>query len=166
MNTQPITHNISLVGDGEDHAARQLSVSAPSEAWCILQGASPCRVRVSRPPVSSVAPVAEQATANKTGEAYTENHAGRRGGRRSLKCWYSFEMAIADAEGFNVRRRQHRSIRFGEDVEVRRSHQAAACMKRCTQELGRPIWLPSIIRYGDNEAQKGKPGNRTMRKPK
>ena len=25
--------------------------------------------------------VAEQATANKTGEAYTENHAGRRGGR-------------------------------------------------------------------------------------
>ena len=34
-------------------------VSAPSEAWCILQGESPCRVRVSHPPVSSVAPVAE-----------------------------------------------------------------------------------------------------------
>jgi hypothetical protein len=28
-------------------------------------------------------------------------------------------MAIADAEGFNVHRRQYRSIRFGEDVEVR-----------------------------------------------
>ena len=30
-------------------------VSAPSEAWCILQGESPCRARVSHPPVSSVA---------------------------------------------------------------------------------------------------------------
>jgi len=37
----------------------KLSVSAPSEAWCILQGESPCRVRVSHSPVSSVAPVAE-----------------------------------------------------------------------------------------------------------
>ena len=34
-------------------------VSAPSEAWCILQGESPCRVRVSHPPVSSLACVAE-----------------------------------------------------------------------------------------------------------
>jgi putative transposase len=34
-------------------------VSAPSEAWCILQGESPCWVRVSHPPVSSVAPVEE-----------------------------------------------------------------------------------------------------------
>ena len=40
-------------------------------------------------------------------------------------------MQLADAEGFNVRRRQHRSIRFGEDVEVRRSPQAVACRKRC-----------------------------------
>jgi hypothetical protein len=47
-------------------------------------------------------------------------------------------MAIADAEGFNVRRRQHRSIRFGEDVEVRRSHQAVACRKRYVRELGKP----------------------------
>jgi hypothetical protein len=47
-------------------------------------------------------------------------------------------MQIADAEGFNVRRRQHRSIRFGEDVEVRRSPQAVACRKRCVVELGKP----------------------------
>jgi hypothetical protein len=53
------------------------------------------------------------------------------GRTRSLKCWYSFEIAIADAEGFNVHRRQYRSIRFGEDVEVRRSPQAVACEKRC-----------------------------------
>ena len=39
------------------------------------------------------------------------------GRSRSLKCWHSFEIAIADAEGFNVHRRQHGSIRFGEDVE-------------------------------------------------
>ena len=63
---------------GNRHSYRE---SAPSEAWCILQGASPCLVRSSHPPVSSVAPVAEQETVNKTGEAYTENHAGRRGGR-------------------------------------------------------------------------------------
>ena len=35
------------------------SVSVPSEAWCVLQGASPCRERASHPPVASVAPVAE-----------------------------------------------------------------------------------------------------------
>jgi hypothetical protein len=32
-----------------------LVVSAPSEAWCFLQGASPCRAGFSQPPVSSVA---------------------------------------------------------------------------------------------------------------
>ena len=58
-------------------------VSAPSEAWCILQGESPCRVRSSQPPVSSVASVAElvEFPANKADEAYTENHVGRRGVR-------------------------------------------------------------------------------------
>ncbi len=38
--------------------AAECRVSAPSEAWCILQGESPCRVRSSQPPVSSVAFVA------------------------------------------------------------------------------------------------------------
>ena len=45
---------------------RGLGVSAPSEAWCILQGESPCRVRISHPPVSSVAPVAETRFASRT----------------------------------------------------------------------------------------------------
>jgi len=40
--------------------APHFSVIAPSEAWSILQGASPCRVRVSHPPVLSVAPEAER----------------------------------------------------------------------------------------------------------
>jgi hypothetical protein len=59
------------------------TVGAPSEAWCILQGAGPCRERVSHPPVSSVAPVAESLSegVNKTGEAYTENPVGRKGDR-------------------------------------------------------------------------------------
>lgn len=61
--------------------AAEKRVSAPSESWCILQGASSCRVKISHPPVSSVAPMAEKETANNTGEAYTENHACRRGGR-------------------------------------------------------------------------------------
>jgi len=55
---------------------------APSEAWCVLQGASPCRVRASHPPVASVASVAESrgaSSTNKTDEAYTANRAGRRG---------------------------------------------------------------------------------------
>jgi len=57
-------------------------------------------------------------------------------------------MAIADAEGFNVHRRQHRSIRFGEDVEVRRSPQAVACRKRCGVELGKPQRLQKSEAYG------------------
>jgi len=48
---------------------------------------------------------------------------------------------VADAEGFKVHRRQHKSIRFGEDVKVRRSPQAVACRKRYDQELGRPYRL-------------------------
>ena len=48
---------------------------------------------------------------------------------------------VADAEGFNVYRRQYEIIRLGEDVKVRRSHQAVACRKRHVQELGRPHWL-------------------------
>ena len=36
------------------------NVSAPSEAWRFLPGASPGRVGVSHPPVSRVAPLAER----------------------------------------------------------------------------------------------------------
>ena len=45
---------------------------------------------------------------------------------------------VADAEGINDHRRQHKIIRFGEDVKVRRSPQAVACRKRYVEELGRP----------------------------
>ena len=66
------------------------------------------------------------------------------GRSRSLKCWYSFEMLIVDAEGFNTRRRQHRSIRNGKDVEVHRSPQAVACRKRYTEELGKAQRAPDV----------------------
>ncbi len=72
------------------------------------------------------------------GEAYTENCAGRRE-FAAPERWYSFEMKVEIDEGFNVHRSQHRSIRNGKGVEDLRSHQAVACTKRCTQELGRPI---------------------------
>jgi len=119
-------------------------VVPPSEAWCILQGASPCRVRANHPSVSSVAPTAEPELrsnflkVNKVGEAYTENCAGRRE-FAAPESWYSFEMQVGVDEGLNAHRSQYRSIRNGEDVEDLRSHQAVACTKRCIQELGRPI---------------------------
>ena len=46
--------------------------------------------------------------------------------------------SVPDAEGFNVHRRQNRSIRLGVDVEVRRSRQAVACRKRNVVEPGKP----------------------------
>ncbi len=116
------------------------------KAWCILQGERPCRERANHPPVSSVALTAEPKAvgndilqkANKVGEAYTENCAGRRE-FAAPESWYSFEMQVEIDEGFNVHRSQHRSIRNGKDVEDLRSHQAVACTKRCIQELGRSI---------------------------
>ena len=48
---------------------------------------------------------------------------------------------VADAEGFNVHRRQHEIICYGEDGKVRRSPQAVACRKRYVEELGRPHGL-------------------------
>ena len=97
-------------------------------------------VRVSHPPVSSLGSMAELSYLGNEQDGLSVGRESCRpkGRSRSLKCWYSFEITVADAEGFNVRRRQHRSIRFGEDVEVRRSHQAVARMKRCTRNLGDP----------------------------
>jgi hypothetical protein len=76
---------------------------------------------------------------------------------------------VADAEGFNAHRRPYKSIRVGEDVKVRRGPQAAACRKRDAEELGRPQRLlrgESVAGwYTALEAQKGKPGNRTLPEP-
>jgi len=50
---------------------------------------------------------------------------------------------VADAEELEIYRRQHRSSRAGEGVEIRRSPQAVACRKRCDVELGKPRMAPS-----------------------
>ncbi len=51
------------------------------EAWRFLQGASPFWVRSNQPPIPSVAVVEEVEKPNKTAEAYTGNHIGRKGDR-------------------------------------------------------------------------------------
>ena len=79
-------------------AAIYIGVGAPGEAWRLLRGASPRRVRPNQPPVSSVADTKEDVTKdrcsplhwvtgsarnhewpNDVSEAYTENPVGRRG---------------------------------------------------------------------------------------
>jgi hypothetical protein len=78
-------------------------------------------------------------------------------------------MAIADAEGFHAHRKQHKSIRFGEEATGRRSPQAVACRKRDVKELGRPQKLLRVQSRGRGYtalwARKGKPGHGTMLEP-
>ena len=104
-------------------------VIAPKKAWRILQGESPCRegdpqwssVRVSHPPVSSLGSMAEllrSLSSEQDGLSVGRESCRPQGRPRSLKCWYSFEMAIADAVGFNVRRRQHRSINIWRYIKL------------------------------------------------
>jgi len=69
LDLQRILNN-SLTRQFEKDAAKiaaplNCDVRAPSEAWCILQGERPCRERTNHPPVSSVAPVAEQRIVSK-----------------------------------------------------------------------------------------------------
>jgi hypothetical protein len=77
---------------------------------------------------------------------------------RSLKCWYRSEMSLfRSPRVVTCTEGNTRSSVNGEDVKDRRSSQAVACMKRCRQELGRPIQLLGNIGYGDNEARRGNP---------
>jgi len=64
----PVAAKVLISGTGVGDAKRVAvlfasidaqSISTPREAWCILQGESPCRVRINHPLVSSVASVAE-----------------------------------------------------------------------------------------------------------
>ena len=89
------------------------AVSAPSEVWCILQGVSPCRVRVSHPPVSSVAPVAEFRQAERTKQVKRTQRIMQAVGESALpEVPVSLRNELVPvAEGCNVRRRQHKIIR-------------------------------------------------------
>jgi len=56
-----------------------------AKVWHFLRGASPRWVRRNQSPISSVASATEDESPNNADEAYTENHAGRKGERTSLK---------------------------------------------------------------------------------
>ena len=49
---------------------------------------------------------------NKTGEAYTENRAGRRGNRVPRKMILLRNKIVSVGEGYNARRNQYKSIRY------------------------------------------------------
>jgi hypothetical protein len=71
---------------------------------------------------------------------------------------------VADAEGFNVHRRQYeRYPEMARVSKVRRSPQAVACGKRNVGELGKPQEVPAVGTARDGytaiEARKGKPGH-------
>ena len=122
-------------------APHSFNVSAPSEAWCTLQGESPCRVRANHPPVSSVALVAEfedrnelsrlEGTpgnwTNKTGEAYTEKCVGHRDYRDPEVLASPRKKHLFRLTRVVTYSKSKQSIRVGEDVESRRGSQAVAC---------------------------------------
>jgi hypothetical protein len=76
---------------------------------------------------------------------------------------------VADAEGVNAPRRRHESLRVGEDVQVRRSPQAAAGRKRDAEARGRlhrRLGGGSVAGwYTALEARQGNPGHGTMPEP-
>jgi len=65
----------------KERRTSQLGAVERQEAWRFLQGESPCWVRSNQPPIPSVAVVEEVKEPNKTAEAYTGNHIGRKGDR-------------------------------------------------------------------------------------
>ncbi len=89
------------------------NVRAPSEVWCILQGESPCRERVSYPPVSSVAPVAEQKGFLRTKQVKRTQRIMQAAGETVLPEVLASlrNEPVPVAEGCNVRRRQYKIIR-------------------------------------------------------
>ena len=126
-----------------------LAVSAPRKAWCILQGASPCRVRPNQSPVSRVASVTElDEKYRRTKQAKRTQRIMQAAGETALpEVLVSLRNELVPiAEGRNVCRRQYKNIRNGKDMKDRRSYQAVACIKRCTKELGRPLRFHASIR--------------------
>ena len=87
---------------------------------------------------------------NKTGEAYTGNSVDSFNKLRTGSGEIALPEVLvqlrdelaADAEGFNVHRRQHKTIQNGLDAKIRRSPQAVACRKRHVVELGKPQRVP------------------------
>ena len=121
--------------------AAQLTVGAPSAAWCflyIMLGASPYRAKLNQQPVPSVASVAESTVlTNKTGEAYTGNTAGRRGDVPHLSNSASLGVKMQLATVLTCRKPARRS-RFGESPEGLPGSKSVACSERSIRNLGDP----------------------------
>ncbi len=78
-------------------------VSAPSKAWCFLQGESPCRARGSHPPVPSVACGKDRHTVERPARSADRESCRPQGVRRTPEAWRSIVMSIkADGDVFNV----------------------------------------------------------------
>ena len=124
-------------------AAPDAQRSRAKKAWRLLQGESPCRVRASHPPVSSLASMAESWSTRRTRWAKRRQSILEAVGVTAHPevLGQLRNKLVADAEGVNAHRRPHKSIRVGEDAKVRRSPQAAACRERDVEELGRPHQL-------------------------
>jgi hypothetical protein len=113
--------NKHVQGTSRTMAPLTCSVIAPRQARRILQGESPCREKdrngflqgLATHPYRALDPWRSCCNIGNEQDGLSVGRESCRpqGRPRSLKCWYSFEMQLADAEGFNARRRQHRSIR-------------------------------------------------------
>jgi hypothetical protein len=118
-------------------------VIAPRKAWRLLQGESPCRVRVATHPYRVLRPWRSRESGEQDGRSVDRASWRPQGEPRPLKCWYSFEKACCGRRGFSRSRRPHAPIRHGEEGQVRRSPQAVACRKRDVEARGRPqTFLP------------------------
>jgi hypothetical protein len=151
-----------------------LSVSAiaPRNAWRLLQGERPWRVRASHPPVSRLASLAESwRTPRRT-----------RGATRRQRLLSAVgvtappdglvprrETLAADAAGGHAPRRPPKRLRGGEEAPVRRSPQAAAGRKRGVDARGRPHrrWRGGSVAGWEraSEARAGQPGHGTLPEP-
>jgi hypothetical protein len=151
--------------------AADFSVIAPGQVRCILRGDKSPSGKGQQPTVPSVAPVAEfkeKKGANKTGEAYTGNPTGPR-----IRCGAGSGVSVnpeagtasrendADVEGFNVHRRQHKTILTWLGWKGPSESQGRGMQEEMHQGTREALVVP--LRHTAPKAHKGKPGNGTKR---
>ena len=118
---------------------RQAQLGASYRVPCQSSRAgSPHRAKSNQQPVPSVAPVAEpDRLVNKTGEAYTGNTAGRRGGVPALSNLAPLGAKMQLATVLMCRKPAHRD-RIGEILRDCRGPWSVACSERSIRNLGDP----------------------------
>jgi len=97
-------------------------------------------------------------------EAYTANQIGHRGRPHSPEVWYSFDTKFhADDDVVNDTEVNTKDSSLVRIRRVCRSPQGVACLKRSTQELGRPFMLLRTKRVAGTVLQESK-GCRMVRR--